>query len=689
MLRITNSMMVNDLKRNMNTNMLRMAELQLQLSSGRKINKPSDDPAGIVTSLRLRSNLVESEQFRRNIDEAASFMQTTDDAMSMINEIMHKINELTVKAATGTNNPSSQEAIAQEILELNEQLKIAANTTYGNKYIFGGTNTTQAPSQNGLWRGNDDLIQLEIGVGVKIPINLKTKGYFSGSLNNLNINSSSGIKQMEAQNLQEGKYTVKTLLGSPVNSTAAEAHSYLGAIGNNNKFFYQDASTAATLGAGRMPVPPAGMSNDSAYNSSLMIEVKEVKTSVPANEPSAGISGAAAAPILTFDRDLYIRDADNELQILPSSDLLSSFTYTPASGAASLTAADYDSTTHAVSFTIAGGPAEGDTIIWNNNTTGTDQNKIFSVDEKAYQPVKAVFKDGNWIYDDAAKVVADIKGHVYNAGNGSYKYIELVNTQLNMEAAGGQAIFTIPSSAFNRADGSADPDFPDDLIIWNNGGTLGGIDPINPQIAVGDKTVISTAAQGDGVSSERVNIGCTYEDQYGKSLGERTHSFVFGADYFDYSSKDLKFFTLDEQTGLTYDGVMKLTSHDFATSDDIAEPSNAFDYKAGLFAYVNSLANKISIGKLPQVGNELAGQDERMQELLMYRSMLGARINRLELQTNRLTKTEESLTGLLSANEDANEAEVIMDLQMQENVYQASLAAGARIIQPSLLDFLR
>lgn len=689
MLRITNNMMVNDLKRNMNTNMLRMAELQLQLSSGRKINKPSDDPAGIVKSLRLRNNLVESKQFRRNIDEAASFMQTTDDALSMVTEIIHKIKELTVKAATGTNDAASEEAIAREILELNEQLKIAANTTYGNKYIFGGTNTTQAPAQNASWQGNDELMQLEIGVGVKIPVNLKVKGYFSGSLNNLNINSSTGIKQIEAQNLQEGKYTINTLLGSPANSTAAEAHTYLGAIGNYNKLFYQDASTAATLGAGRMPVPPATLDNDSAYNSSLMIEVKEVKASVPADEPSASISGAAAAPVLTFDRDLYIQDANNEMQILPSSSLLASFTYSPASGAASLTAADYDSTTHAVSFNIAGGPAEGDTIIWNNDAGGIDQNKVYSADEKAYQPVKAVFKDGNWVYDDAAKVFADIKGHVYNANNGAYQYIELANTELNMEAAVGQAIFTIPSSTFNSADGSADPNFPDDLVLWNNGtAALGGIDSDNPQIAVGDKTIISTAAQGDGVSSERVDIGCTYEDQYGKSMGERTHSFVFAADYFDYSTQDLKFFTLDEQTGLTYDGIMKLTSHDFAT-DDNTEPPNSFKYKAGLFSYINSLANKISIGKLPQVGNELAGQEERLQDLLMYRSTLGARINRLELQTNRLIKTEESLTGLLSSNEDANEAEVIMDLQLQANVYQASLAAGARIIQPSLLDFLR
>ena len=68
---------------------------------------------------------------------------------------------------------------------------------------------------------------------------------------------------------------------------------------------------------------------------------------------------------------------------------------------------------------------------------------------------------------------------------------------------------------------------------------------------------------------------------------------------------------------------------------------------------------------------------------------VGARVNRLELQQSRLESIQETFTSLLSKTEDANMAEVIMQLQLQENVYRASLAAGARIIQPSLLDFLR
>jgi len=78
-----------------------------------------------------------------------------------------------------------------------------------------------------------------------------------------------------------------------------------------------------------------------------------------------------------------------------------------------------------------------------------------------------------------------------------------------------------------------------------------------------------------------------------------------------------------------------------------------------------------------------------IDNLLAARSTIGAKINRLELQRSRLESTQVSYTSLLAQNEDADIAEVIMNLKMQESVYQASLAAGARIIQPSLVDFLK
>ena len=81
--------------------------------------------------------------------------------------------------------------------------------------------------------------------------------------------------------------------------------------------------------------------------------------------------------------------------------------------------------------------------------------------------------------------------------------------------------------------------------------------------------------------------------------------------------------------------------------------------------------------------------DIQMDNVNAIRSEIGVKTNRLELTINRINDDTINLKELLSKNEDADMAEVILNLKMQENVYKASLSGGARIIQPSLMDFLR
>jgi len=77
-----------------------------------------------------------------------------------------------------------------------------------------------------------------------------------------------------------------------------------------------------------------------------------------------------------------------------------------------------------------------------------------------------------------------------------------------------------------------------------------------------------------------------------------------------------------------------------------------------------------------------------LDNVLRIRADIGARVNRLELTSKRLMNDNTNFTKLMSENEDADIAETIMNLKNEENVYRASLAGGARIIMPSLLDFL-
>jgi len=81
--------------------------------------------------------------------------------------------------------------------------------------------------------------------------------------------------------------------------------------------------------------------------------------------------------------------------------------------------------------------------------------------------------------------------------------------------------------------------------------------------------------------------------------------------------------------------------------------------------------------------------DQRMDNILVKWAEVGARANRIELITNRLLDESINVQSLLSRTEDADVAELMVNLKTQENVYQASLSTGAQIIRPSLVDFMR
>jgi flagellar hook-associated protein 3 FlgL len=86
---------------------------------------------------------------------------------------------------------------------------------------------------------------------------------------------------------------------------------------------------------------------------------------------------------------------------------------------------------------------------------------------------------------------------------------------------------------------------------------------------------------------------------------------------------------------------------------------------------------------------DLTALDQALDGLTATRATVGARTNRLETALSRLQQTEQTTIGLLSNTEDADMAKTLVDLSQQQAVYQAALKAGAQIVQPSLMDFLR
>lgn len=108
-----------------------------------------------------------------------------------------------------------------------------------------------------------------------------------------------------------------------------------------------------------------------------------------------------------------------------------------------------------------------------------------------------------------------------------------------------------------------------------------------------------------------------------------------------------------------------------------------------IFKTFTDLEAAIDSGDQAQINSCIEKFDRDMNQLLTIRADVGGRMNYIELTENRLQDNYVNFTSLMSKNEDVDMAEVIMRLKSEENVYRASLFAGARIIQPTLVDFLR
>ncbi|WP_124116509.1 flagellar hook-associated protein FlgL [Paenibacillus xylanexedens] len=137
-MRITNNMLSSQLLLNLNRNAQQMNNTQTQLATGRKINKPSDDPVGITYSLRYRAELSSNEQYQKNVDSAISWLEFNDTVMNQAGNVVQRLRELVVQGSTGTNPQSALDSINEEVKQLNEQLIDVSNSKLNGKYIFNG-----------------------------------------------------------------------------------------------------------------------------------------------------------------------------------------------------------------------------------------------------------------------------------------------------------------------------------------------------------------------------------------------------------------------------------------------------------------------------------------------------------------------------------------------------------------------
>jgi flagellar hook-associated protein 3 FlgL len=156
----------------------RLATYQEQLSTGKKLNRISDDVVAAKQSLRYRADYSDSGKWLDNIDKSLAYMGATDTAFNEITQLFDEVKQLAVQGANGSQDAASRYALGQSVESHLTRLVDLANTVHDGRFIFGGTSTTAGKpfilGEDGGrvdYQGNLDGFQVEVGPNTKVAVN--------------------------------------------------------------------------------------------------------------------------------------------------------------------------------------------------------------------------------------------------------------------------------------------------------------------------------------------------------------------------------------------------------------------------------------------------------------------------------------------------------------------------------------
>lgn len=146
-MRITNKIMQNNNLANINTNKLLQDRLSTQMSTEKKINRPSDDPVVAIRALRLRANVAEVTQYySRNIPDAESWLNVTEEAVKNLASIVTEMQKQCTKGADGKIKSSDRQIVIEQLKALADEVYSTADADYAGRYVFTGYRTDTSVS---------------------------------------------------------------------------------------------------------------------------------------------------------------------------------------------------------------------------------------------------------------------------------------------------------------------------------------------------------------------------------------------------------------------------------------------------------------------------------------------------------------------------------------------------------------
>ncbi|GAF88486.1 unnamed protein product, partial [marine sediment metagenome] len=171
---------------------LKIYKLNEQISSGKRINRPSDDSLDSGKVLDYRNMLSSIDQYKKNVDRGIALLRNTESALAGAEQIFIEAKVVAEQMATGTYSDEQRDMLAAQAEHFFEGLMVVGNTKVGDRYIFSGYKTDTKPFTrdeyyNISYHGDNNQIKFEIQQGTHVSINITGQNVFIDGTNSFEV----------------------------------------------------------------------------------------------------------------------------------------------------------------------------------------------------------------------------------------------------------------------------------------------------------------------------------------------------------------------------------------------------------------------------------------------------------------------------------------------------------------------
>ena len=209
-------------QRNALNNIFRITEAmfnaQKEITSGKKIQKPSDDPSGMRDTLALRTNIKQIKQFDRNINSNQLFLSRGESALDSIGVSLSRAKELSMVELGGMSTSETRGYAKTELDNIISKVLQDANTKVKNMYIFSGTDVNTTPfevsASGAVYKGNSDNLMVQIEEDINVKVNIPGSEVLGTDLNP-DLNTSTNVSDLNGgTGITAGSFSITDRAGT-------------------------------------------------------------------------------------------------------------------------------------------------------------------------------------------------------------------------------------------------------------------------------------------------------------------------------------------------------------------------------------------------------------------------------------------------------------------------------------------